>query len=329
MKKPVDHFNTGMWTSPWQQVKSLWNISTSRIRPDYSLEVFGDVASQFFGVGALESRKLVYKWATDPETRPITDGHWLHSELLCDQDFLESCPKGSLGHGYMEFMKFWKPIYAKEGVEGKYGKPWYSARHFANISHNQVKEHEQSRFSPDLSKHLGKKELNYYLTNPKVHPQLKEDVENLGMSKALRIRVGDRLMGLHDMYHILLNYGRDQLGEMLILCWNAVHSGYTGLYAITWLTCLRESVKHRTWEPFRMRREAINHAKKSKNLLEIDFESALQTDLPKLRRKLGIKMTKSYQKFTGVRHFNTFPSKKYKTERWEQGNRLYQCSQER
>ncbi len=329
MKKPVDHFNTGMWTSPWQQVKSLWNISTSRIRPDYSLEVFGDVASQFFGVGALESRKLVYKWATDPETRPITDGHWLHSELLCDQDFLESCPEGSLGYGYMEFMKFWKPIYAKEGVEGKYGKPWYSARHFANISHNQVKEHEQSRFSPDLSKHLGKKELNYYLTNPKVHPQLKEDVENLGMSKALRIRVGDRLMGLHDMYHILLNYGRDQLGEMLILCWNAVHSGYSGLYAITWLTCLRESIKHRTWEPFRMRREAINHAKKSKNLLEIDFETALREDLPKLRRRLGIKMTKSYQKFTGVRHFNTFPSKKYKTERWEQGNRLYQCSQER
>ena len=43
-KKPVDHFNTGMWTSPWQQVKSLWNISTSRQDSDYSLEIFGDVA---------------------------------------------------------------------------------------------------------------------------------------------------------------------------------------------------------------------------------------------------------------------------------------------
>ncbi len=315
MTEKVNHYSIGTWVGPWEQLKSLWSVVTTRIKPDYQLDQFGDVATSFFGIGGIQGARIAIRWARNPKLRKFSDGHMFQAPLLADEEFMDSCPEGSLGHGYMEFMRFWKPIYDKESSGGVYGKIWQSGETFSKISTTQVKDHDGK--GGNTRAIVSSKYIDYYLTNPNVHPDLKKDVEEIGLSRALRIRVGDRLMGIHDIYHPLLNCGRDQIGEMIILCWNAIDSGFTGLYVITWLTCLRESWIHKTLEPFRIRRDALNDAKQSANLMDVDYEQALQEDLPTLKKRLRIKDNKRYMDFCGVKHWNNYPKNKYKSSRWD------------
>ena len=282
----------------------------------------------FFGIGEQQGRGIAFKWATaqPPQAKNITDGHWYaDTELLEDFDALKKYKKNTLGKRYQEFFQYYNDYMNKKLGINKWIPQVSMHRRSAEMleadqrksflgqtaNEKNTKSFDNKKDDP-LNIGLNPAVVNYYLTSPTVHPHMKRDVQRLGMMKAVRKRMGDRFFGIHDLYHVLLGVGRDQLGEMCIQCKNAVDSGLYGLHLVTWLEACREAVIHLSLTPFKIRKEAYRLAKLSEDLLVQDYKKLLKVDVDKIRKDLNIQENKIYQDFCGVTHENDLPKGKYR-----------------
>ena len=318
MNDNVNHYVMGRWTNNWHQVKLFTKVLFKRLdtTKNETQHEFGDSCGNFFGIGEIESRKLGFRWATNqvPNGKKITDGQWHHhTKLLDDSTRLRKLKKGTLGREYIRFMDLWTKTMQS------LGKEWIPQETMHNRGAQNQRVEERTSFlkkgkleDTNTKAFVNPAVLNYYMTSEDVHPDLKKDIKELGMMKAVRVRISNRMFGLHDTHHIILGVGRDQLGEMLIQVKYAVDAGLTGFRFVTFLEAIRECFINLSLKPLKIRSEGFRIAKESGNMLTQDYSKLLTKSVEQIRKDLNIKKNVSYQNFLGVTEAIDFPTGRYK-----------------
>lgn len=101
---------------------------------------------------------------------------------------------------------------------------------------------------------------------------------------------------IHDLYHVLTGYGRDPLGEAVLLVYSAEMSGGRGGRWLGHLAGMKIRSEIPQWPVGRMMREAVRLARKAKDFPTADLPSMLQLPLDEARAQLNIDMPVLYQK---------------------------------
>jgi ubiquinone biosynthesis protein COQ4 len=106
--------------------------------------------------------------------------------------------------------------------------------------------------------------------------------------------IGRQLRDMHDLFHVLAGYGRDELGEACVLAFSYPHQGTRSfaLIAVLGAFILRRRLKVRgvpgaVWQAWR-------HGKAAAWLPVQPLQSLLEQDLATLRRQLHIKPPTGY-----------------------------------
>jgi ubiquinone biosynthesis protein COQ4 len=109
-----------------------------------------------------------------------------------------------------------------------------------------------------------------------------------------RYYIGRRLRDMHDIFHVLSGYGRDEIGEVCVLAFSYPHQRTRsfGLIASAGAFTLARRFKHKgipaaAWQAYQL-------GKQCQWLLVQNIESLLARDLQEVRRELGIGSPSQY-----------------------------------
>jgi ubiquinone biosynthesis protein COQ4 len=97
--------------------------------------------------------------------------------------------------------------------------------------------------------------------------------------------VADRLRDMHDLWHVLTDYGSDDTGEIANLWFSVGQFGNPGMAFIAFFGLLG-GLPHRRWAAYC--RSAYLRGRKAKKLLSEPLEEMLALPLDEARRRLGI-----------------------------------------
>jgi ubiquinone biosynthesis protein COQ4 len=99
---------------------------------------------------------------------------------------------------------------------------------------------------------------------------------------------GARMREMHDLYHVLAGYGRDELGEICVLAFSYQHVGTRSFKAIYGLGQVKLALAWRSRKVFAAIREAERHGRAAAWLPGENLEGMLGEDLAGLRRRFNI-----------------------------------------
>ncbi len=99
---------------------------------------------------------------------------------------------------------------------------------------------------------------------------------------------GARMREMHDLYHVLAGYGRDELGEICVLAFSYQQQRTRSFRAIYGLGQGKLALEWRSIKVFAAIREAERHGRAAVWLPGEDIEGLLAEDLSVLRRRFNI-----------------------------------------
>jgi ubiquinone biosynthesis protein COQ4 len=99
---------------------------------------------------------------------------------------------------------------------------------------------------------------------------------------------GARMREMHDLYHVLAGYGRDELGEICVLAFSYQQAGTRSFRAIYGLGQVKLALAWRSRKVFVAIREAERHGRAAAWLPGENLEGMLGEDLAGLRRRFNI-----------------------------------------
>jgi ubiquinone biosynthesis protein COQ4 len=109
-----------------------------------------------------------------------------------------------------------------------------------------------------------------------------------------RYYIGQRLRDMHDLFHVLAGFGRDELGEVCVLAFSYPHQRTRsyGVIATTGAVALQHRFRHpgilkAVWQAYRLGQQC-------EWLLVQDIESLLPKNLHEVRQLLGIALPTRY-----------------------------------
>lgn len=96
---------------------------------------------------------------------------------------------------------------------------------------------------------------------------------------------GRRTRDLHDVFHVLTGYGRDMRGEVACLSFTFAQTWNTGLGYLVW-----RAIRRAPWrsEVSRLARQAFRRGRRSRWLIDQDWEALLEENLDQLRQRLDV-----------------------------------------
>lgn len=100
---------------------------------------------------------------------------------------------------------------------------------------------------------------------------------------------------LHDLYHVLTGYGRDPLGEAVLLEFAGVQSGNRGARMLGRAAGLKIRSEIRSWPVGRMMRNTVKMAREAKDIALVDPADYIYLPLDEARAKLNIKPDPVYR----------------------------------
>ncbi|GGE38477.1 hypothetical protein GCM10011367_11120 [Marinicauda pacifica] len=100
---------------------------------------------------------------------------------------------------------------------------------------------------------------------------------------------------LHDLYHVLTGYGRDPLGEAVLLVFSGVQSGNRGATWLGHLAGLRIRSEMRSWPVGKMMRNTTRMAREADDLGLTDPASYLHLPLDEARARFNLKPDPVYR----------------------------------
>jgi ubiquinone biosynthesis protein COQ4 len=122
-----------------------------------------------------------------------------------------------------------------------------------------------------------------------------------GSDDAIRLYAA-RMRDMHDLYHVLTGYGRDELGEVCVLAFSYPQQRIRSFRVISalgtlnlWRVLRRAGVK--AGGLFAVVREASRHGRQAAWLPGEDIEAMLGEDLDLLRARLNIAPPRRYREF--------------------------------
>ncbi len=92
----------------------------------------------------------------------------------------------------------------------------------------------------------------------------------------------------HDLYHVLTGYGRDPLGEALLLVFSGLHTGSRGARLLGAMAGLRIRSEIPSWPVGKMMKEAVHLAKEAEHFPTADLASLLPLPLEEARARVNI-----------------------------------------
>lgn len=101
---------------------------------------------------------------------------------------------------------------------------------------------------------------------------------------------------LHDLYHVLTGYGRDPLGEAVLLEFAGAQSGNRGARLLGRAAGLRIRSEIRSWPVGRMMGNAVKMAREATDFAYVDPAEYLYLPLDEARAKLNVVPDPVYQK---------------------------------
>lgn len=104
----------------------------------------------------------------------------------------------------------------------------------------------------------------------------------------------NRQRDMHDLWHTLTNYGRDELGEVCLLAFTCAQSPNRGIAFIT-LVGVYQMTKRYGWDVPGTVLGAYRDGKKAQWLPAQDWEALLQQPIGEVRSKLNIRSPQRYQ----------------------------------
>ena len=104
----------------------------------------------------------------------------------------------------------------------------------------------------------------------------------------------NRQRDMHDLWHTLTNYGRDELGEVCLLAFTCAQSPNRGIAFIT-LVGVYQMIKRYGWDVPGTVLSAYRDGKKAQWLPAQDWEALLQEPIGEVRSKLNIRPPQRYQ----------------------------------
>jgi ubiquinone biosynthesis protein COQ4 len=99
---------------------------------------------------------------------------------------------------------------------------------------------------------------------------------------------GARMREMHDLYHVLAGYGRDELGEICVLAFSYQQQRTRSFKAIYGLGQGKLALEWRSRKVFAAIREAERHGRAAAWLPAEDLEALLSEDLAALRQRFSI-----------------------------------------
>ncbi len=108
-----------------------------------------------------------------------------------------------------------------------------------------------------------------------------------GQDNEWQQRFGERLRDMHDLWHTLTGYGRDELGELCLLAFTYAQNRNRGIGLIVLIGALKMS-KHLGVGVFRAALRGYRDGRQSAWLPGEDWEALLAEPLDDLRRRLNI-----------------------------------------
>lgn len=99
----------------------------------------------------------------------------------------------------------------------------------------------------------------------------------------------------HDLFHVLTGYGRDPLGEALLLVFSGVQTGNRGARLLGALAGLRIRSEVLSWPVGRMMKEAVRLAREAENFTTADLPALLSLPLDEARAAVNIARPALYQ----------------------------------
>lgn len=100
-----------------------------------------------------------------------------------------------------------------------------------------------------------------------------------------RAYIGRRLVEMHDLWHVLTGYGRDDTGELANLWFSYGQFGQLGMGFIAFLGTL-DGPRHRSW--FRYMRRAYRRGRTAKFLVATPMEELLPLPIDQARKALNV-----------------------------------------
>ena len=104
----------------------------------------------------------------------------------------------------------------------------------------------------------------------------------------------NRQRDMHDLWHTLTNYGRDELGEVCLLAFTCAQSPNRGIAFIT-LVGVYQMIKRYGWDVPGAVLGAYRDGKKAQWLPAQDWEALLQQPIGEVRSSLNIRPPRRYQ----------------------------------
>ena len=105
----------------------------------------------------------------------------------------------------------------------------------------------------------------------------------------------NRQRDMHDLWHTLTNYGRDELGEVCLLAFTCAQSPNRGIAFIT-LVGVYQMIKRYGWDVPGTVLSAYRDGKKAQWLPAQDWEALLQQPIDEVRSNLNIRPPRRYQR---------------------------------
>ncbi len=103
----------------------------------------------------------------------------------------------------------------------------------------------------------------------------------------------------HDLLHVLTGYGREPLGEALLLTFTAQQFGLRGIAMLGHLLAMREWALHPGWPVLQLLGEAKAIAREMVWIAEIDWREILPLPLNAARQRLRLPAPAAYLKHRG------------------------------
>ena len=99
----------------------------------------------------------------------------------------------------------------------------------------------------------------------------------------------------HDLYHVLTGYGRDPLGEALLLVFTATMTGVRGPAFLGRLAGLRIRYEVPSWPVGRMMAEAVRNARAAEDFPTTNLTEYMHLPINEARRQLNVTRPKLYK----------------------------------
>ena len=121
-----------------------------------------------------------------------------------------------------------------------------------------------------------------------------EDMRSTRNLDADLLLFANRQRDMHDLWHTLTNYGRDELGEVCLLAFTCAQSPNRGIAFIT-LVGVYQMIKRYGWDVPGTVLSAYRDGKKAQWLPAQDWEALLRQPIGQVRSKLYIRPPRRYQ----------------------------------